>query len=39
MSMEKIVIIVTFIALLEMIKNGMVRVYQNGKYNDLLFTR
>jgi segregation and condensation protein A len=33
---EKIVIIVTFIALLEMIKSGMIRVYQNGKFNDFI---
>lgn len=33
---EKIVIIVTFIAILEMIKDNRIRVYTNGEFNDMI---
>jgi len=36
---EKIVIIVTFIAILEMIKNNQLKVYTAGEFNDMILFR
>ena len=36
---EKITIIVTFIAILEMIKGSQIRVYTEGNYNDMIIYR
>ncbi len=36
---EKIIIIVTFIALLEMMKDGRIRVYTGGEFNDMIVYR
>ena len=36
---EKIIIIVTFVALLEMIKDNKVRVYTEGEFNDVIIYR
>jgi segregation and condensation protein A len=36
---EKIIIIVTFVALLEMIKDNKIRVYSEGEFNDMIIYR
>ena len=36
---EKIIIIVTFVAMLEMIRDNKIRVYSEGEFNDMIVYR